>query len=124
MNVITKEKLTILLEEEERSGRQFIYWEGDKEVDGGLYSFWSDKRTGETFAVREIRTVSMGFNSNDPGKEEEFAAIVEREGACKASWGVTGRTMHQILARKLAEKMPQYRFEIGYNYDCAAYKEA
>lgn len=121
--IITKEKLSMLLEEEKNSGRQYIDWNGEKEEDGLLFSFWTDTRSGEQFAVKEIRSVRMGFNSNEPGKEEEFVRIMEKEGACKAWWGVTGRTMHQNLAQQLAGKYPQYRFEIGYNYECSVYKK-
>ena len=121
--IISNEKINKMMEEEERSRGNYIQWHGSKENDGLLYSLYYDSRTGKEYAVREIRGVHMGFNSNEPGKEEEFVKIVEREGACKASWGVTGRTMHSILAQQLAKKYPEYSFEIGYNYECTAYKK-
>ena len=122
--IISAEKVKELFEEEDRDNKEYIEWLCTKEEDGLLYNLFRDRRTGKEYAARETRSVYMGFNSNEPGKEEEFVEIIEREGACKASWGVTGRTMHSILAHQLAEKYPQYRFEIGYNYKCKAYKEA
>ena len=70
-----------------------------------------------------MKCINMGFNSNEPGKEEEFLEAMKQDGCCGASWGVTGRTMHRILASQLASKYPQYRFEIGDNYECAAYDD-
>lgn len=75
--------------------------------------------------TKEVRTVHMGFNSNEEGKVEEFIRIVEHEGACKASWGVTGRTSHLMLANELAKSFPQYDWEIDYDrYGCKATKRA
>lgn len=122
LKFIDKEELNTILGEDERTRKGNIRWEGDREIDGLLYSIWSDKGSGAAYAVKEIRTVHMGFNSNLPGKVEELVEIVEREGACRASWGVDGRTMHQILARELAKELPQYEFEITYNYGCTARK--
>ena len=98
-------------------------WFGYREYNGKEHSVFQRKRTKELFAYPITRTVHMGFNSNEDGKVEEFIEIVEREGACKASWGVTGRTMHQILAGQLADSLPQYDWEIGYNYHCMATKK-
>ena len=118
---VSREKQLELMLEDERS----FEWLGQREIDGLLYTVWKDVRNGKEYAAREIRTVHMGFNSNEDGKVEEFVAIVEREGACKASWGVTGRTMHQMLASQLAGELPQYEFEIDYDrYGCLARKPA
>ena len=66
----------------------------------------------------------MGFNDSPAEKIEEVRRIVETEGMCEASWGVTGRTMHSILAHELSEKLPEYQFKIGYNYECKITKKA
>ena len=123
--IISNAKLDTMLELEERTGKNFMEYikQVELDADGYLYSVWQDRRNGKLYAVREIRSVSMGFNSNDPGKEDEFEAIMEREGVCKASWGCTGRTLHQMLAMQLADKFPQYRFDIGYNYKCEAHDD-
>lgn len=124
LNIISKETWYEMLEAEEKSGRDYLTPElAVEDEDGLLYRIWKDERTGKEYAVREIRTVHMGFNSNEEGKVDEFIAIVEREGECLASWGVTGRTMHGILAQQLAKELPQYEFEIGYNYHCLARKK-
>lgn len=123
LNIISKETWYEMLEAEEKSGREYLVDLRYEEIDGKRYGVWQDKRTGEEFAIREIRTVHMGFNTNEEGKVDEFIAIVEREGECYASWGVTGRTMHGLLAEKLARELPQYDFEIGYNYHCLARKK-
>lgn len=92
------------------------------EVNEQTYSTYRDIRNGDAYMVKDIRTVHMGFNSNLPGKVEELIAIVEEDGVCYASWGVTGRTLHEILASNLAKSLPQYDWEIGYNYLCKATK--
>ena len=122
LKFIGKAELNAILGEDENSRKNNIRWEGEKEIDGLLYSIWSDKGSGIMYAVQEIRTVHMGFNSNRPEKIGELTGIVEREGACKASWGVSGRTLHQMLARELKEELPQYEFEITYNYGCTVRK--
>lgn len=122
MNIITKEHWHDMLRAEDKSGKYYLDFVRNEEQDGLLYAVWMDKRTGKDYAVREIRTVNMGFNSNEDGKVDEFVSIVEREGECKASWGVTGRTAHELLAHQLAKELPQYDFEIGYNYHCLARK--
>ena len=48
--------------------------------------------------------------------------VVESEGACKLSWGCTGRTRHQMHAMQWQDALPQYDFEIGYNYHCVVRK--
>ena len=116
LNIVTNEEANEMFEAEYKSGREYIDICGQVEHEGLLYTQYVDKRFNYHFAVQSIRNVHMGFNSNEPGKVEEFVAIVEREGACTATWGVTGRTMHQILACKLADSLPQYDWEIGYEY--------
>lgn len=123
LNIITREEANERFAAEEKSGRYYIEYAGCDDVNGLLYYFYRDGRNGYEFAVRQTRTVHMGFNSNDEGKVEEFIEIVEREGECLASWGVTGRTMHQYLAQQLADSLPQYDWEIGYNYHCKATKK-
>lgn len=70
-----------------------------------------------------MTTIHFGLNSIPDEKVKEFVDAVEKDGSAEASWECTGRTLHQILASQLADKLPQYRFEIGYNYECKAYKE-
>lgn len=120
--IISHERLNEILEKEEATGRELLDILGNREIDGRLYSMWKDKATGTEYAVPEVRTVHMGFNSNEPGKLEEFVEIVEREGSCNASWGVTGRTMHGILGHQLAKQLPQYDWIIDDNYFCRAKK--
>ena len=120
ITIITKRKLKAMLEADER----FFDWKGERDCEGRLYDIWKDKRTGHLYGVQIVRTVHMGFNSNDEGKVEEFVSIVEREGACKASWGVTGRTKHLMLAEQLAASLPQYEWELDYDrYLCKAMKK-
>lgn len=125
ITIITNRKLNAMFEEEERSGRTYLECLPNVEdEDGFLYSVYKDERTGKKYGVREIRSVRMGFNSNDEGKVEEFISIVEREGVCKAFWGVTGRTMHLMLAEQLAASLPQYKWELDYDsYLCKAMKK-
>ena len=120
IEIITKRKLNSILEKDGR----YIDYVRQEECEGLLYSVYVDTRNGKEYAVREIRSLSMGFNRNDEGKVDEFVAIVEREGACKAFWGVTGRTMHLMLAQQLAAQLPQYEFELDYDlYLCIARKK-
>lgn len=123
MKFVTKEELDDLLEQEFQSGKDYIGWKEYNEINGLLYSIYEDKRNGALYAARSTRTVHMGFNSNEEGKLEELVDIVEREGACYASWGVTGRTMHEILAHRLSKELPQYDFDIGHNYRCLVSKK-
>ena len=123
INIISREKLSEMFEEEEKSRGYYIEMLGQQEIDGLLHTIVEDKRTGKKYAARKTRTVHMGFNSNEEGKVEEFIAIVEREGACNASWGVTGRTMHLMLANQLRASLPQYDWEVSYeHYGCKATK--
>ena len=124
---ITRDQLHELLNQEEREGGNYLRWDGYNEfgAQGLLYGTWQDTRTKQTYVVQEVRTVHMGFNSNEEGTVEEFVRIVEREGACKASWGVTGRTKHLMLANELAKSLPQYDWEVDYDmYGCKATKRA
>ena len=129
MNIkyITRDQLHELLHQEEQEHGNYLHWEGYNELgaQGLLYGTWQDTRTKQMYAVQEVRTVHMGFNSNEEGKVEEFIRIVEREGACKASWGVTGRTKHLMLANEFAKSLPQYDWEVDYDtYGCKATKRA
>ncbi len=119
---ISYERLNEILERGEASGKEILSFLGNREIGDRLYSMWKDKATGTEYAVPEVRTVHMGFNSNEPGKLEEFVEIVEREGSCDASWGVTGRTMHSILGHQLAQQLPQFDWIIDENYFCRAKK--
>lgn len=119
MKALTREELYQLYKEEERIGKDFIEWERTEEDEKGrLYNIYKDTRNGNFFKVVAIRSVHIGFNTNDPDKVAELVAIVDREGVCDAHWGVTGRTMHSILAEQLAKELPQFNCEIGYNYLC------
>ena len=118
--VITKEQLNELLESTHREYE--IEYSTGIEVDGLRYSMWKDNRDGKEYAVREYRTVYFGLNSIPQDKVDEFIAIVEREGGCCASWDCTGRTLHHALACDLQRMLPQYEFEVGYNYRCFAQK--
>lgn len=127
MKFATREEWSKMLEEEDayydRTGDFYLKLIAScTEIDGKLYSTWEDTRNGNCYATPTTKTVHMGFNSNDDGKLEEFIANVEKYGECEASYGVTGRTMHEILAHRLATELPQYEFEIGYNYKCIARK--
>lgn len=47
----------------------------------------------------------------------------EETNEVEISFGVTGRTCHEVLSHVIADKMPEYDFEIGYNYKCIARKK-
>ena len=49
---------------------------------------------------------------------EEVKEALKEFDIVEVSFDVTGRTMHQLLSRQLADKMPEYDFEIDYNYVC------
>jgi len=49
---------------------------------------------------------------------EEVKEALKEYDTVEVSFDVTGRTMHQILSNQLADRMPEYEFEIGYNYIC------
>lgn len=117
--VISRDRLNGMLAADED---RFDWLGEDTDERGWLWSHWKDKKTGHGYAVLQAVTVHMGFNSSPKEKVDEFCKIVEEQGFCKASWGVTGRTKHMILAQELADMLPQYKFEIGYNYDCTAYR--
>ena len=121
--VISSEHLNKMLAEAEADGQDDeIDYIDRMEEDGLLYCIWFDKRYSNWYAVREFRTVYFGLNSIPQEKVDEFIAIVEREGSCKASWDCTGRSLHLMLAQQLEKMLPQYRFELGYNYQCVAHK--
>lgn len=128
LKFITKDEWREISREEfewhDKTGKWYIDTvEFEKEIDGKLYTIQKNTRNGDIYAVPTMKTVHMGFNSNEEGKVEEFIATVEKYGECKASWGVTGRTMHEILAQRLAKELPQYEFEIRYNYHCVGRKK-
>ena len=123
IKIISKEELYKMFDEEEKSKKYYLDLMGEKEVDGTYCSLYKDTRTGITYASKTLKSVHMGFNSNEEGKLEELIATVEKYGEASASWGVTGRTMHEILAEQLKAQLTQYRFEIGYNYKCEVYKK-
>lgn len=124
MTIVTKEFMHALFREEEKARRDFIDHEGRIEQDELLYDHWVDTRNDKHYLVRAERSVHMGFNDTPDEKVAEVQRIVEKEGVCHASWGVTGRTMHSLLAAQLARKLPEYEFEIGYNYECRITKRA
>ena len=53
---------------------------------------------------------------------DQIIAVIEKEGACELSWSCTGRTRHEMHAHQWAKAMPEYDFEIGYNYHCVVRK--
>lgn len=128
IKIITKEEWKEMANEEIKHFNKTDKWyfdtvEHEKEIDGKLYTIQKDTRNGNLYAAPTTKSVHMGFNSNEAGKLEEFISIVEKYGECKARWGVTGRTMHEILAQRLAKELPQYEFEIEYNYHCIGRKK-
>lgn len=120
--IISQPKLHKMFEDEEK-GLYDLHWIRNADIEGLRYSVYRDRKTGKYYATNISRCVHMGFNSNEAGKEEEFAEIMKREGRCQASWGVTGRTAHKLLAIQLGKKFPQYRFEIDDNYKCEAFDD-
>lgn len=71
-----------------------------------------------------IPTIHMGLNTSKSdgdlwdSKVNEVRKAVEEVGIASASWGCTGRTLHHILACQLQEALPEYDFDITYNYGC------
>lgn len=123
MEIITQEKLNALLEEEERCKGEFISFLGYRCEGLKKFSLWRDERTGKEYAKPEIISIHMGFNSNEDGKMEKLIEVVESNGIARASWGVTGRTRHMMLAQSLEKLLPQYDFEIEYDrYLCLVKK--
>lgn len=49
---------------------------------------------------------------------EEVKEALKEYDTVEVSFDVTGRTMHQMLSNQLANRMPEYEFEIDYNYIC------
>lgn len=121
--IISHEKINRMFEEEAEFGKYKLDWIKETEFDNHLYSVYKDRKSGNYYAIEKSRFLHMGFNSNEPGTEDEFLRIMKVEGRCRPSWGVTGRTAHMMLAEQLAAKYPQFRWEIGYNYKCEAFDD-
>ena len=64
-----------------------------------------------------IKTIYTDNYVSDKLIEEVKEALKEYD-TVEVSFDVTGRTMHQMLSIQLSEKMPEYNFEIDYNYIC------
>lgn len=122
VTIVSNAKLHKMFEDEER-GLYDLRWIKEIELEGLLYSVYKDRKTNKHYGARAFRTVSFGLNSIPEDKKTEFVEIVKREGRCDASWSCTGRTLHQMLANQLAAKHPEFRWEIGYNYECRAYDD-
>lgn len=54
---------------------------------------------------------------------DEIIRVVESDGECSLSWSCTGRTRHAMHAHQWSDAMPQYDFQIGYNYECIVRKK-
>lgn len=69
---ITKDQLHDLLNQEKRDHGNYLHWEGLKELgaQGLLYETWIDQRSNTLLAIKAVRTVHMGFNSNEEDKVE------------------------------------------------------
>lgn len=63
------------------------------------------------------KTIYTNNRVSDQLIEEVKEALKEYD-TVEVSFDVTGRTMHQMLSNQLADKMPDYKFEIDYNYVC------
>lgn len=50
--------------------------------------------------------------------KDEIEKVMAEDGECSLSWSCTGRTRHEMHASQWARALPQYDFEIGYNYVC------
>ncbi|KUG03141.1 hypothetical protein ASZ90_019481 [hydrocarbon metagenome] len=48
----------------------------------------------------------------------EVKKQIELNGKCRVSFNVIGRTKHELLSGELAQILPEYHFDIGYNYQC------
>lgn len=122
IKIISNEELYKMFDEEERTGRDFLEIERQQEIDGKWCQVYKDTRNGKFYASQRRKSVHMGFNSNEEGKVEELIATVEKYGEAEASYGVNGRTCHEMLAHQLSKLLPQFRFVIGYNYQCEVYQ--
>ena len=49
---------------------------------------------------------------------DEIVKALLVDGEVSLSWSCSGRTSHQMHAMHWAEAMPEYEFDIGYNYEC------
>lgn len=69
------------------------------------------------------KTINMGLNTSPGDKSwdslvEQVRQTVESEEMASASWECNGRTRHQMHANQLREALPDYSFDIDYNYKC------
>lgn len=110
-----------IYEREEETGRDIVDLVGHEDIDGLYYTRYHDIKKGVDYLVRTTRTIHIGFNDTPAEKVAEVRATVEREGEALASWGVTGRTMHEILGYQLSEQLPEYECYIN-GYTCKFYK--
>jgi hypothetical protein len=53
---------------------------------------------------------------------DEINKIMEEDGECRLSWSCEGRTRHEMHSQQWKEMMPEYEFDIGYNYHCVLKK--
>ena len=120
--VISREWFLNKIHEEEIRHMEILKFHGSVESRGLSYSVYTDLDTRKLVALYKRKKLHMGFNDTPDEKIKEFVDIIEREGACDASWGVTGRTYHMILANQLKDRLPDYHWEIGDNYECSAFK--
>lgn len=54
--------------------------------------------------------------------KDQIQKAIEEDGACRLSWECSGRTRHQMHAEQWENALPEYKFEIGYNYECKVNK--
>lgn len=54
---------------------------------------------------------------------KEIEENLKHNDKVEISFSVIGRTRHQMLSEELEEKMPNYKFTIGYNYQCEIEKK-
>lgn len=55
--------------------------------------------------------------------KEEVIKVVEKNGSCRVSFDVTGRTMHKSLSEELERILPEYTYDIDYiSYKCKVSK--
>lgn len=76
-----------------------------------------------------MKTIDFGLNtdkySGDTWKVlvEAFRQAVEADGEASASWDCQGRTRHFSNAKMLESELPQYKFDISFEYyKCVAKK--
>lgn len=111
-----------------------------EKADNLVEKYDAQKRAGEELNEKEFdilfdstkfffpTTIHMGLNTSDrdgdlwTSKVNEVREVVEKDGIAEASWGCTGRTLHEMLACQLEKALPEYHFDIGYNYKCRIFK--